>query len=37
MATNQTTSLNRCETRYFGPLEYDSDSVLVFPNGIPAF
>ena len=37
MATNQTTSLNRCETRYFGPLEYDSDSVLVFPDGIPAF
>jgi len=29
--------LQRCETRYFGPVEYDEDSVMVFPDGIPAF
>ena len=27
----------QCQTRYFGPLEYTEDSVLVFPQGIPAF
>jgi len=37
MATPQTTPLQRCETRYFGPVEYDEDSVMVFPDGIPAF
>jgi flagellar assembly factor FliW len=37
MATAQTTPPQRCETRYFGPVEYDDASVLVFPDGIPAF
>jgi flagellar assembly factor FliW len=37
MATTQTTTLQRCETRYFGPVDYDEESVLVFPDGIPAF
>src|ERR1700677_2921755 len=37
MATTQTTLRQRCETRYFGPVEYDEASVLVFPDGIPAF
>ncbi len=32
-----TTSVQRCQTRYFGPVEYDEESVLVFPDGIPAF
>jgi flagellar assembly factor FliW len=31
------TNLQRCQTRYFGSLEYDEASVLVFPDGIPAF
>ncbi len=37
MATIQNTSRQRCQTRYFGPVEYDEQSVLVFPEGIPAF
>jgi flagellar assembly factor FliW len=37
MATTQTTIRQRCETRYFGPVEYDEASVLLFPDGIPAF
>jgi len=37
MTTTQTTNPLRCETRYFGPVEYDEESVLVFPDGIPAF
>jgi flagellar assembly factor FliW len=37
MVTTQTTELQRCETRYFGPVEYNEESVLVFPEGIPAF
>ena len=37
MTTAQTTTLQRCETRYFGPVEYDDGSVLVFPDGVPAF
>ena len=37
MATIQTTPPLCCETRYFGPLEYDEESVLLFPDGIPAF
>src|ERR1035441_4651548 len=37
MITTQTTPLQRCETRYFGPVEYNEESVLVFPDGIPAF
>lgn len=37
MATIQSTTLQRCETRYFGPVEYDEESVMVFPHGIPAF
>ncbi|MGD0363039.1 MAG: flagellar assembly protein FliW [Bryobacteraceae bacterium] len=37
MAKTQTTTLQRCETRYFGPVEYDEESVMVFPAGIPAF
>jgi flagellar assembly factor FliW len=36
MATTTTPSL-RCETRYFGPVDYDEESVMVFPDGIPAF
>jgi flagellar assembly factor FliW len=37
MVKTQTTPLQRCETRYFGPVEYDEKSVMVFPDGIPAF
>jgi len=37
MATTQTTPSQRCETRYFGPVEYEEESVMVFPDGIPAF
>lgn len=37
MVKTQTTTLQRCETRYFGPVEYDEESVMVFPAGIPAF
>jgi len=29
--------LRRCETRYFGPVDYDEQSVMLFPDGIPAF
>jgi flagellar assembly factor FliW len=29
--------LPSCTTRYFGTVEYEEDSVLVFPDGIPAF
>jgi flagellar assembly factor FliW len=36
MATTQT-PLQRCDTRYFGPVEYNEESVMVFPDGIPAF
>jgi len=35
--TAQSTVPLRCETRYFGPVEYDQESVLLFPDGIPAF
>ena len=31
------TTLLRCQTRYFGTLEYQENSILVFPDGIPAF
>jgi len=37
VVTTSTTSLQRCQTRYFGPVEYNEESVLVFPDGIPAF
>jgi flagellar assembly factor FliW len=37
MVTTQKTPSQRCETRYFGPVEYNEESVLVFPDGIPAF
>jgi len=37
MAITHMTVLQRCETRYFGPVEYDEASVLIFPDGIPAF
>jgi flagellar assembly factor FliW len=37
MVKTQTTTLQRCETRYFGLVEYNEESVLVFPDGIPAF
>jgi flagellar assembly factor FliW len=37
MVTTQTTPMQRCETRYFGPVEYVEESVMVFPDGIPAF
>ncbi|MGA2591524.1 MAG: flagellar assembly protein FliW [Bryobacteraceae bacterium] len=36
MATTQTPP-QRCDTRYFGPVEYAEESVMVFPDGIPAF
>lgn len=36
MATIETPP-QRCDTRYFGPVEYDEESVMVFPDGIPAF
>jgi flagellar assembly factor FliW len=32
-----TSPTQRCQTRYFGPVEYNEESVLVFPDGIPAF
>jgi flagellar assembly factor FliW len=37
MVTTQTTPLQLCDTRYFGPVEYNEESVMVFPDGIPAF
>src|SRR5436305_2026405 len=37
MATTQTAPQLKCDTRYFGPLEYDPQAVLTFPQGIPAF
>jgi len=37
MASTQTSPSQRCDTRYFGPVEYNEESVLVFPDGIPAF
>ncbi|HVN04285.1 MAG TPA: flagellar assembly protein FliW [Bryobacteraceae bacterium] len=37
MATTQTQTLMRCESRYFGTLEYHADSIMEFPDGIPAF
>jgi len=37
MTTTETATPLICNTRYFGPLEYQQDSVLVFPDGIPAF
>ena len=37
MVTTETTPLQRCETRYFGPVDYREESVMVFPDGIPAF
>ena len=36
MATTQTPP-QRCDTRYFGPVDYDEQSVMLFPEGIPAF
>jgi flagellar assembly factor FliW len=33
----KTKTLQSCETRYFGPVEYEEESVMVFPHGIPAF
>ena len=32
-----TTTTAVCETRYFGPVDYDEESVLEFPEGIPSF
>ncbi len=32
-----TTTLERCQTRCFGALDYDENSVLIFPDGLPAF
>lgn len=29
--------MQHCQSRYFGPVEYNEESVLVFPDGIPAF
>jgi flagellar assembly factor FliW len=37
MVTTQTPILQRCATRYFGPVDYAEESVMVFPDGIPAF
>lgn len=36
MVTIQTPPTH-CDTRYFGPVEYDEQSVILFPDGIPAF
>lgn len=36
MVTTQTPP-QRCDTRYFGPVDYDEQSVMLFPDGIPAF
>ncbi len=36
MVTIQTPP-QRCDTRYFGPVDYDEQSVMLFPDGIPAF
>ena len=36
MVTTQTPP-QRCDTRYFGPVDYDEQSVMLFPEGIPAF
>ena len=36
MVTTQTPP-HRCDTRYFGPVDYDEQSVMLFPDGIPAF
>jgi flagellar assembly factor FliW len=37
MSTTPCASRQLCQTRYFGPVEYDEESVLVFPDGLPAF
>ncbi|MGA2134226.1 MAG: flagellar assembly protein FliW [Bryobacteraceae bacterium] len=37
MVTSPTPSPHSCQTRYFGPVPYDQESILVFPDGIPAF
>src|SRR5580658_642424 len=37
MTVTEPTNASRCQTRYFGTLEYEENSVLVFPEGIPAF
>lgn len=36
MVTTQTPP-QHCDTRYFGPVDYDEQSVMLFPDGIPAF
>lgn len=33
----QTATQPCCQTRYFGQVQYEEESVLVFPDGIPAF
>ncbi len=37
MATTPSAAPRRCQTRYFGPVDYHEDTVLVFPDGLPAF
>jgi len=37
MSATETFNRLQCETRNFGPLDYQEDSVLAFPEGIPAF
>jgi flagellar assembly factor FliW len=37
MVTTQTIRMQHCQTRYFGSVEYAGESVLEFPDGIPAF
>lgn len=37
MTLTQATGLQRCDTQYFGTVEYDETSVLLFSDGIPGF
>ena len=37
MVATNISSGERCKTRYFGNVDYNEESVLVFPEGIPAF
>jgi len=37
MTSTLTANTQRCATRYLGEVEYSEESVLVFPDGIPAF
>jgi flagellar assembly factor FliW len=37
MAIREAIATRRCETKYFGPVDYDENSVMVFADGIPAF